>query len=133
MKRIRITKRMRQHFDYARQRIISEWCRIAKRRDPVETFSFASVEKLYGPFAPSLREALWYQHYALWNYHAQAHARWQLYLDGRPVTCDEISIIADKEESEGKEWAETWARVTGRHEWDDTHRPFYDDAAPRGL
>jgi len=72
-------------------------------------------------WATALREEIW-----------NRHVRWQLYLDGARVTTREISAVADREESEGEDRAATWARVLGRHEWDNGD-PFTELGPTTGL
>lgn len=76
-------------------------------REAISPFKLPPYEQGFlDGYRGALREEVW-----------RRHVRWQLYLDGVRVTSDEISAIADREESEGKERADTWKRVTGRHEW----------------
>jgi hypothetical protein len=65
--------------------------------------------------------------YALREYSVMTHARWQLYIDDAPVTSDEISR---KRESGD---ADVWLRVKGRHEYDESHDPYYENKTPEWL
>lgn len=80
--------------------------------------------------------------WALRDYAVNALSRWQLYLDGVPRTFDEIATIADAESAKlahlGKGPADDarlaiMHRICGRHEWEESHDPFYEDEAPGNL
>lgn len=85
------------------------------------------------------RASLRDKHWSIRDFAVIAHSRWQLYLDGVPRTFDEIAAIADAESAKvvhlGRGPADdarlaVMRRICGRHEWDDSHDPFYADEPP---
>lgn len=97
---------------------------------PIQPITFALSDRVNETKIPQYRKDYLYAYKRAlidWLYCTQAH--WQLYLDGDPLTSDEISRRADAETDR----IATWKRVKGRHEWKGTNKPFYEDVPPHSL
>lgn len=128
MTRIRSTKRRNRNYRDAHSRILSLWRIGTRAHRPVTEIFGACLAVIDASDVTitdraKLHTVLW----ALREYSVLCHARWQLWLDGAPCTSEEISA----EREAGDEGA--WYRVKGRHEYDDSHDPFYEAAEPEYL
>jgi hypothetical protein len=107
--------RLKDAFSSARSFKVSADRMDEMTREAIVPFKLPPFEAgVISGYAQAIRDEIWHR-----------DVRWQLYLDGSRVTSNEISAVADREESEGKQRAETWGRVMGRYEWiSDPNRAF---------
>ena len=138
VKRVRSSKSRDRRYYSAAQEITTKW------RDGFRTHAPLHVahEKISTWIASldvtiTQKASLHDKHWALRDYAVHALSRWQLYLDGVPHTFDEIAAIADAAEAtvEGlkpkhEAHIAVMRRICGRHEWEASHDPFYEDEAP---
>ena|ERR1700677_774412 len=76
----------------------------AKARTDVGPMQSGHTDYVSG-YARALYDAYW------------KNIKWQLWLDGKRVTSDQISCMADAHEAIGGVRSEIWAKVQGRHEY----------------
>lgn len=128
MKYIRATKRRAQNYRDAHTRILILWRDGAKIHRPhEEIFKACQVIIDNADVTNDDRRRLKQTQWAMREYSVLTHARWQLYLDGNPVTSAQISAKREAGDED------VWLRIKGRHEWDDSHDPYYDREDPHWL
>jgi len=127
-KRTRSTGRRDRAFRDTHARIVCAWRDSNAKHTPAQdTFAKCSAIVNEADVTNYDRGRLAAANWALREYSVLTHARWQLYLDDVPVTSDEISA----KRAAGDE--DAWLRVKGRHEYDESHDPYYSPDEPQWL
>lgn len=128
MSYVRATMKRAENFCLAHTRIVLLW-REGNRAHRPEHDIFAECQAIVNSCDVTNhdRTRLSAALYALREYSVMTHARWQLYLDGKPVTSDEISAKREAGDEQ------VWYRVQGRHEYDNSHDPYYENKEPEYL
>lgn len=139
-RRVRSSKSRDARYYSACQSLCCKWRDAMRAHKPLHE-THATISEWIASLDVTIeqRRTLMDKHWALRDFAVIAHARWQLYLDGTPRTFDEIADAAeDEHEHIGPKHDARLAvmqRICGRHEWDDSHDPFYasDDSTTKPL
>lgn len=124
-KRIRSTKARDNNFRDLHSSLVVAWRDSNRNHTPSqETFRRCSQRIENADVTVVDRGRLNDANWALREYSVMAHASWQLYLDGSPVTSDEVSA----KRAAGDE--DVWLRIKGRHEYAGSHDPYYSNDPP---
>ena len=142
-KRIRSSQSRDARYYSAAQSIAVQWRDAFRKHEPLHvTHERISTWIRSLDVTVTQRASLSDKHWAMREYAVTALSRWQLYLDGVPRTFDEIAAIAAAAETavqhlgKGPTHAAHLAvmrRICGRHEWENSHDPFYADEQPGNL
>lgn len=120
-KRIRMTKgRDRVWMQFIRT-ITATWARAVREQRPEsETFKELSDAIKALDILPTYKADLRARNWGARDLVESLHAEWVLYLDGKPTTREERSLLSP----------ERYAELCGRFEYRGTGKPFYDRAEP---
>lgn len=141
IKRVRSSKTRDRRYYTAAQTLTIKWRDVFRSHTPLHN-AFSEISTWIKSLDVTIaqRTTLHDRSWALRDYAVNALSRWQLYLDGVPRTFDEIAAIADAEtaaiEHIGPKHTARCAvmqRICGRHEWEASHDPFYEDVEPELL
>lgn len=139
-KRVRSSKSRDRRFYQAKSELVTRWRAVYREHRPLHD-AFTAIQDWIRSLdvTTTQRATLRDQSWALRDLAVAEHARWQLYLDGDPRTFDEIAAVAHEAEraasTDGpgpahEAYLGVMRRICGRHEWGDSHDPFYADEPP---
>lgn len=143
MNRVRSSKSRDARYYGAAQHLTIQWRNAFRAHTPLHVTHAAISTWINGlDITITQRTSLHDKNWALRDYAVNALSRWQLYLDGVPYTFDEIADIASAAAAAvshlGKGPADdvriaVMHKICGRHEWETSHDPFYEDLPPGSL
>ncbi len=138
--RVRSSKSRDARYYSAAQSLTIRWRDAFRKHEPLHVTHTAISEWIRDlDITISQRTSLHDKNWALRDYAVNALSRWQLYLDGVPRTFDEIASVADVAAADVAHLGHGPAddariavmrRICGRHEWEASHDPFYENDAP---